>query len=136
MLKPNPRILLVEDHPFQLIATQCLLNSYGFTRLSPCENAEQALKLMTQARAPYDILLCDQCLPDLPGLELIEIANRQGLIRQAILLSSLPDTELENLKIQALQRNLPLLGYLTKPLNSRALEMLIYPLAHEPRTRP
>ena len=35
------RILLVEDHPFQLLATQCLLRSFGFERLTPAENAEQ-----------------------------------------------------------------------------------------------
>jgi len=30
MIKDNLRILLVEDHPFQLRATQYLLESYGF----------------------------------------------------------------------------------------------------------
>jgi len=29
MPKHNLRVLLVEDHPFQLAATQSLLNSYG-----------------------------------------------------------------------------------------------------------
>src|SRR5207253_9805383 len=71
MLKHDVRILLVEDHPFQLTATQCLLNSYGFHQLTPAHNAESALRLMQQAQMPFEILLCDQCLPDLLGLELI-----------------------------------------------------------------
>lgn len=29
MINDNLRIMLVEDHPFQLRATQCLLESYG-----------------------------------------------------------------------------------------------------------
>ncbi|QJI28268.1 response regulator [Pseudomonas sp. ADAK18] len=119
------RILLVEDHPFQLLATQCLLKNAGYHQLTPAENAEQALRLMTQTEMPFDILLCDQCLPDLPGIELIEIAHRRGFIKAAILLSGLPANELESLKVQALQRDFPLLGYLAKPLNNEALQVLI-----------
>jgi CheY-like chemotaxis protein len=119
------RILLVEDHPFQLLATQCLLRNYGYHDLTLAENAEQAMRLMTQTAVPFDILLCDQCLPDLPGLELIEIANRRGFIKSAILLSGLPVNELEILKAQAFQRNFPLLGYLSKPLNHVELSELI-----------
>ncbi|MCK6186712.1 MULTISPECIES: response regulator [unclassified Pseudomonas] len=123
------RILLVEDHPFQLLATQCLLRSFGFERLTPAENAEQAIHLMTLADTPFDVLLCDQCLPDLPGLELIEIASRRGFITTAILLSGLPSAELSNLLTQALTRDLPLLGYLPKPLNKDELLYLIRPLS-------
>jgi CheY-like chemotaxis protein len=119
------RILLVEDHPFQLIATQCLLNSYGFNQLTSAYNAESALRLMQQAKMPFDILLCDQCLPDLQGLELIDLANRQGFIQRAIILSSLTLYELDKLKNQARERGLPLLGYLTKPVDNRKLETLL-----------
>jgi len=121
-------ILLVEDHPFQLLATQCLLRSFGFERLTPCENAAQAVHLMTQVDMPFDILLCDQCLPDLPGLELIEIASRQRFINAAILLSGLPIAELSALHVQALERGLPMLGYLSKPLNKEELSQLLFPL--------
>ncbi len=120
------RILLVEDHPFQLLATQCLLRNAGYHQLTPAENAEQALRLMVHTEVPFDILLCDQCLPDLPGLELIEIAHRRGFINAAILLSGLPSKELENLKAQALQRHFPLLGYLAKPFNHDELQVLIH----------
>ncbi|KTC44999.1 response regulator [Pseudomonas fluorescens ABAC62] len=122
------RILLVEDHPFQLLAAQYLLKSFGFEHLSPAENAEHAIRLMKQAEAPFDIILCDQCLPDLPGLELIEIAHRLGVVRFAILLSGLPEAELSTLQDQALKRGLPILGYLPKPLNKAGLVGLIQPL--------
>lgn len=122
------RILLVEDHPFQLLATQCLLKSFGFEQLTLAENAEQAIRLMSQCESPFDLMLCDQCLPDLPGLELVEIASRRHFITGAILLSGLPSTELSNLTTQALQRGLPLLGYLSKPLNKDELAQLIAPI--------
>ncbi|WLH80984.1 MULTISPECIES: response regulator [unclassified Pseudomonas] len=123
------RILLVEDHPFQLIATQCLLKSFGFTQQTLAENAEQAVRQMSRSETPFDLLLCDQCLPDLPGLELVEIASRRGFISAAVLLSSLSLLELSKLYIQAQQRHLPLLGYLSKPLNGNELSALLNPIS-------
>ncbi|KAF2391084.1 response regulator [Pseudomonas frederiksbergensis] len=125
MLKNDWRILLVEDHPFQLFATQCLLESFGFTQLTVTDSAEGALQKMHEARQPFDILLCDQCLPDLPGLELIQLASHRGMIRQAILLSSLTSLELEGLRKQASEHRLPLLGYLTKPLKQTEFKNLL-----------
>ncbi|NWA00045.1 response regulator [Pseudomonas gingeri] len=125
MPKQNLRVLLVEDHPFQLAATQSLLNSYGYHLLTPASNATEALKAMEASPAPFDLMLCDQCLPDIPGLELIETANRRGKIKQAILLSSLSLEELQVLSDTAVSRRIPLLGCLTKPLNGQALKSLL-----------
>ncbi|WP_223483809.1 response regulator [Pseudomonas sp. A-RE-19] len=125
MFKHDWRILLVEDHPFQLRATQYLLESYGFTQLTATDSAEGALQQMLKASQPFDILLCDQCLPDLPGLDLIEYASHRGMIRQAILLSSLTSHELDELKKVAYAHELPLLGYLIKPLKQSDFRKLL-----------
>ncbi|MHC8365984.1 response regulator [Pseudomonas sp. ZT5P21] len=119
------RILLVEDHPFQLRATQYLLESYGFTQLTTSDSAHGALQQMLAAVQPFDILLCDQCLPDLPGLDLVKFASHRGMIRQAILLSSLTCTELEGLEKIANAHGLPLLGYLIKPLKQFEFRKLL-----------
>ena len=78
MLAYKLKILLVEDHPFQLQATLCLLETYGFTQITTADSADSALQKMQAAIQPFEILLCDQCLPDLPGLELIGIAHYHG----------------------------------------------------------
>lgn len=119
------RMLLVEDHHFQLLAMQSLLKSYGFHQLTTAQNAQEALHAMANACEPFDILLCDQCLPDIPGLELIAMASHLGLIRQAILLSGLSVQELDALAGKAHERRLPLLGYLTKPLNAPEFRRLL-----------
>ncbi|PVZ60752.1 response regulator [Pseudomonas sp. B1(2018)] len=116
MAEDDLRILVVEDHPFQLIATQCLLESYGFTRLTAADSARSAMQQMLGVKQPFDILLCDQCLPDLTGLDLVRFASQRGLIRQAIILSSLTTSELDELVKTANEHGLPLLGYLIKPL--------------------
>jgi CheY-like chemotaxis protein len=63
MIKDNLRILLVEDHPFQLRATQYLLESYGFTQLTTTDCAQGALKLMLTATQPFDILCATNVFP-------------------------------------------------------------------------
>jgi CheY-like chemotaxis protein len=125
MSKNNLRILLVEDHPFQLIATQILLNNQDYYLLTPVLTAAEALVAMETAKEPFDLLLCDQCLPDLLGLDLIELASQRGLISQAVLLSGLSQGQLDELERSAIQRQLPLLGCLSKPLHVEALEVLL-----------
>jgi CheY-like chemotaxis protein len=125
MIKDNLRILLVEDHPFQLRATQYLLESFGFTRLITTDCAQAAFQEMNRAKQPFDILLCDQCLPDMPGIELVKLASELGMIRQAILLSSLTSAELDGIETSANIHDLPLLGYLIKPLKQSEFIQLL-----------
>lgn len=125
MFKHNLRILLVEDHPFQLIATQILLNNQGYFLLTPALTAVEAVAAMERSPEPYDLLLCDQCLPDLPGFELITRAFERGHVRKAIVLSGLCDSVLENIEQTAQEQGLPLLGCLTKPLHGPDLARLL-----------
>ena len=125
MAEDDLRILLVEDHPFQLRATQYLLESYGFTQLTTTDSAKGAVDEMLGALQPFDILLCDQCLPDLTGLDLVQFASHHGMIRQAILLSSLTSIELDGLEKKATEHGLPLLGYLIKPLKQTEFRNLL-----------
>jgi len=125
MNKENLRILLVEDHPFQLKANQILLESYGFNRLTTSDSAQGALQQMRGADQPFDILLCDQCLPDLSGIDLVKFASHRGMIKRAILLSSLTPAELDGLEHLAVADDLPLLGYLIKPLKKSEFIQLL-----------
>lgn len=131
MSKHNLRILLVEDHPFQLIATQILLNNQGYFLLTPALTATEALQAIERTAQPYDLLLCDQCLPDGEGFEVIEQAFKAGMARCAILLSGLDRPQLQAIEQLAAQRDLPLLGCLSKPLNGPDLNRLLSSLYPE-----
>jgi CheY-like chemotaxis protein len=125
MFKRNLRILLVEDHPFQLIALQILLNNHGLYLLTPALNAHEALVALERSDKPYDLLLCDQRLPDMCGIELVEKASQRGLIEHAVLLSGLDAPQLAEIERQAKARGIPLLGWLNKPLNTLELLRLV-----------
>lgn len=125
MFRHNLRILLVEDHPFQLIATQILLNNQGYYLLTPALNAVEAIAAMERSPEPYDLLLCDQCLPDQMGFDLIQHAFQRGHIHQAIVLSGLANSHLQTLETLAVERGIPLLGCLSKPLHGPDLVRLL-----------
>jgi len=127
MPRHNLRILLVEDHPFQLIALQVLLNNHGLYRVTPALNATEAFAALERSPEPYDLLLCDQRLPGMDGADLIELASKRGLIRNAVLLSGLESWQLAEIESQARSRGLPLLGCLMKPMNTLELLQLISP---------
>lgn len=125
MSRHRLRILLVEDHPFQLISLQILLNNHGLYRVTPALNAAEAIAALERSSEPYDLLLCDQRLPDISGVELIGIAWQRGFIRHAVLLSGLESAQLLDIENEALRRGLPLLGFLIKPLDTLELLRLV-----------
>lgn len=87
MQNPKLAILVVEDHPFQLIAMQMHLNRMGFFRLTPALDAEEAREACQRRAKPFDLLLCDINLPGTNGVELLGELASSGGIRQAILFS-------------------------------------------------
>ncbi len=127
MFKHKLRILLVEDHPFQLIATQIILNNQGYFLLTPALTATEAMQAIERTAEPYDLLICDQRLPDGAGLDVIEQAFQQGMARYAIVLSGLDNSQLRAIEQLAVQRGLPLLGCLGKPLHGADLAQLLEP---------
>lgn len=124
----GPSILLVEDHPFQLIGLEMQLNRLGFFRLVPALDRAEALMMIQEGRR-FDLLLCDQHLPDGRGIDLIETAYSLGGISHAILISGIdyPPT-LQQLLWAAQQSGLPLLACLSKPLPPQLFLHALEPL--------
>lgn len=114
-------ILVVEDHPFQLIATQMHLNRMGYFRLTPALDANEARAECERRSEPFDLLLCDINLPDTSGVDLLRELADAGRIRQAVLLSSREEDELRALQQDLKARGLPVLACMTKPLDQWAL---------------
>ena len=113
-------ILLVEDHPFQLIGLEMQLNRLGFFSLAPALDCAEAMSLIQEGRT-FDLLVCDQHLPDGLGINLIEKAYSLGNIRYAVLLSGIDEpSKLEILLQTARKCGLPLLACLSKPLPVQA----------------
>lgn len=114
-------ILIVEDHPFQLIAMQMHLNRMGFFRLTPALDADEARQACLRRTKPFDLLLCDINLPGANGTELVGELARSGSIQQAILFSCKEESELQMLEEELQDSGLPVLACLSKPLDQTSL---------------
>jgi CheY-like chemotaxis protein len=110
-------ILVVEDHPFQLIATQMQLNRLGYFRLTPALDAKEARAECERRSEPFDLLLCDINLPDISGVELLSELANAGQIRRAVLLSCRESEELRTLQQDLVARGLPVMACMSKPLD-------------------
>lgn len=121
-------ILVVEDHPFQLIAMQMHLNRMGFYHLTPALDADEARQACQRRTEPFDLLLCDINLPDTNGVVLLNELAKSGHIQQAVLFSCQEEGELQTLEKDLQGSGLPVLACLSKPLDQA---MLLRALGHE-----
>lgn len=119
------RVLVVEDHPFQLFAHEAQFNALGLYMLAQAMDLSAALKILNAGRK-FDLLLCDQYLSDGFGFDLIVAAHKIGAIKSAVLLSGVDDaSDRQRILSTAAKLNLPLLAYLPKPLAMSELKKVV-----------
>lgn len=67
-------ILYVEDHKLLLLYVKDMLETQGWS-VETCQDGTKALEIIGSAN-PYDVLILDNGLPGLSGLELVRHARR------------------------------------------------------------
>ena len=97
-------VLVVDDEISVLDLARHFLSHHGF-HVDTAENGDECLKALQAHR--YDLLICDKNLPDVHGLQLLEVARKMQPQMARLLMTGSPE-------ILAL-RELDLDGYLAKP---------------------
>jgi response regulator RpfG family c-di-GMP phosphodiesterase len=111
------RLLVVDDmEAMRMALVQCLHLS-GYDVVSAASGRE-ALELLRTQR--FDLLLTDQAMPGLSGLELTEAVSRMHPDMPIVLLTGHTDVELAK---DSLQRGAS--DFVTKPVNVRELPILV-----------
>lgn len=64
------KILAVDDDPIILELLTEVLRAVGFTNLSVCASATEAIETIKQAQVPFDCFLLDIQMPEMDGIEL------------------------------------------------------------------
>lgn len=75
----NIRILLVDDFELVRNMLKSALIAYGYTDVEDADNGSIALDMISQADAagqPYGIVFCDWNMPEVTGLEVLEVLRR------------------------------------------------------------
>ncbi|WP_439958737.1 EAL domain-containing response regulator [Pseudomonas syringae] len=118
------KVLILEDHPFQLMALHQMLNANQVFDVLVADSVEVA-RLSLQTRGPVDIAICDLQMEGPDGLELIRLMAENGLARALIIVSCSAACVLEGAAQLALAQGLNVLGYVQKPASAGALYELL-----------
>ncbi|WP_431196566.1 EAL domain-containing response regulator [Pseudomonas syringae] len=118
------KVLILEDHPFQLMALHQMLNANQVFDVLVADSVEVA-RLSLQSRGPVDIAICDLQMEGPDGLELIRFMAENGLARALIIVSCSAACVLEGAAQLALAQGLNVLGYVQKPASAGALYELL-----------
>lgn len=110
-------ILIVEDSTFLALMFQELLNKKGYaTKIA--EKGEDALRIMCD-EAPRAVLL-DLNLPDIHGMEILQIAREKGVASAIIIITG--EASLST-AVEAMQRGAD--DFIAKPINPARLEVTL-----------
>ena len=106
------RILLIEDQLFIRSMTARMLSGIGFREILQARDGKEAIDLVSAAREPIDIVLCDLKMPNMDGFAFIEALRRSPTPSVArvpvVVLTATSDTEsIERLRALALEAGEP-----------------------------
>jgi EAL domain-containing protein (putative c-di-GMP-specific phosphodiesterase class I) len=115
---PQPRILLLDDDPFQLVMQSFRLKGAGFDRVGTLERACAALEVLQRDPDAYDVIICDLNMPGMDGIEFLQRLGAGPCTAQVILLSGEGSRIMQSVQsVQALlsRARLFILGVVEKP---------------------
>ncbi len=88
-----PRIALVDDEPLVARATERLVTQFGY-QVTMFTSADGVLRAFAAKRDAFELVLTDQTMPEMTGLELTHALRAQGLRVPVLLVTGLP-TEID-----------------------------------------
>ncbi|MBC3954515.1 EAL domain-containing response regulator [Pseudomonas sp. DOAB1067] len=129
MIVRSLKVLILEDHPFQLMALHQMLNALQVFDVRTAESVEDALQSL-HSRGPVDIAICDLQMEGADGLELIRHLASERQANALIVLSSTTSYVLEGVARLAADQGLEVLGCLQKPASAAVLRELLDAYEH------
>ncbi|WP_292978486.1 EAL domain-containing response regulator [Nitrosomonas sp.] len=123
------RILILDDDPFILKLLHRMLANMGFASVICCENGVEALKLLEDTATRPELILLDLNMPGMDGIEFIRHLVGQKFTGNLILVSGEEERMLQTAEKLVQAHQIPILGYLQKPVQPDALRALLMKLA-------
>jgi CheY-like chemotaxis protein/HPt (histidine-containing phosphotransfer) domain-containing protein len=119
------RVLIVDDHPVNMLFTRKLLRKMGFVRIDEAVNGLEALGRVLAPEKSYDLILMDCQMPEMDGLEatrkIRELEKLQG--RGRIPIVAMTAHAMEGDRDLCLQAGMD--DYLSKPINPDKLQAVL-----------
>ena len=106
------RIIVVDDEAAISATVEAILTSFGY-RVTACSDSLEALLAIKADPDKFDLLITDQSMPQITGLEIVRDLREAGLDIPVILFSGFIDQRIEDVA-----RELDISVLLTKPVNT------------------
>jgi len=123
--RSQPSILLVDDDPFMLGMHARMLRGMGYEMIGAAGSAEAALKMLGADPRAIDVIVCDLNMPDIDGIEFLQILSTRRFRASVILLSGEGLRLMHTVQKLLGSGGLLILGALEKPAARQPLRALL-----------
>lgn len=117
------RILVVDDHPVNMMFTRKLLQKMGFTRVDEASNGVEALERLSEAKKDYDLILMDCQMPEMDGFEACRRIRLGENDDHRITIIAMTAGAMEGDREKCLQSGMD--DYISKPVNPDKLHAVL-----------
>lgn len=117
----NLRILLVDDFELVRNMLKSALIAYGYTDVEDADSGALALDMIAKAEAeghPYGILFCDWNMPEISGLDVLEVLRRTPKFEKMPFVMVTAESE-QHMVAKAMRAGAN--DYIVKPIDAGAL---------------
>ncbi len=118
ILKPDLKILVVDDFPTMRRIVKTLLKQNGFNNFVEAEDGEQGYKTL-QEHGDFELIVSDWNMPNMTGLEFLKTVRADPKYKHLPFLMVTAEAEKENI-IEAVKAGVS--NYIVKPFTGQALK--------------
>lgn len=118
ILKPNLKILVVDDFPTMRRIVKTLLKQNGYSNFVEAEDGEMAYKLLQQ-HGDFEFIVSDWNMPKTTGLELLKMVRADPKFKHLPFLMVTAEAEKDNI-IEAVKSGVN--NYIVKPFTGQTLK--------------
>jgi len=120
-------VLVIDDDNLTLKVTKSVLNTIGFESIKLVTTAKESIITLEDPNIRIDLIILDLKMPDMDGIELIRLLGEIEYKGHLIIFSGEDESILCSAKDLATARNISVLGFLQKPIDSQKILKLIQP---------
>ena len=117
---PKANIIVVDDYEMNLVVAKNLMKVYDFIP-DLAESGPEALTRIEEKH--YDIIFMDHMMPDMDGVETLEILKKRQMIDESTAVIALTANAIAGAKDFYISKGFN--DYLTKPIDAEALEQVL-----------
>ncbi len=118
IMKPDLKILVVDDFPTMRRIVKTLLKQNGFNNFTEAEDGAQAYRML-QEHGDFEMIVSDWNMPNMTGLEFLKAVRADAKFKHLPFLMVTAEAEKENI-IEAVKAGVS--NYIVKPFTGQALK--------------